>query len=72
VSSPLELTPFLAPLRAGHRPQYLSRHLLDIRALIEANPNLDQTRIKHWVADSARALDMPELWNDIADWLPDA
>ncbi|MEW6569312.1 MAG: nucleotidyltransferase [Chloroflexota bacterium] len=52
----------------AHRPQ----DLLDIRALIEINPNLDRTRIKHWVVEFARALDMPELWNDIADSLPGA
>jgi len=49
----------------AHRPQ----DLLDIQALIETNPNLDRARIKHWVRQFARALDMPELWEDIAAWL---
>ena len=49
----------------AHRPQ----DLLDIQALIEANPNLDRARIEHWVRQFARALDMPELWVDIAAWL---
>lgn len=49
----------------AHRPQ----DLLDIQALIEANANLDRGRIKRWVGEFARALDMPELWEDIAEWL---
>lgn len=49
----------------AHRPQ----DLLDIQALIEVNPNLDRARIERWVGEFARALDMPELWKDIADWL---
>ena len=49
----------------AHRPQ----DLLDIQALIEANPNLDRARIEHWVRQFARALDMPGLWVDIAAWL---
>jgi len=43
--------------------------LLDIQALIEANPNLDRERIQSWVLQFAEALDMPELWTDIAPWL---
>ncbi len=49
----------------AHRPQ----DLLDIQALIHANPNLDRAQIERWVGEFARALDMPELWNDIADWI---
>jgi len=49
----------------AHRPQ----DLLDIQAIIEAHPKLDRRRIKLWVQDFAQALEMPELWNDIADWL---
>jgi len=49
----------------AHRPQ----DLLDIQAIIKAHPKLDRRRIKHWVQDFAQALEMPELWNDIADWL---
>ncbi len=51
----------------AHRPQ----DLLDIQALIEANPHLDRKRIERWVREFARALDMPELWEDIAKWLHD-
>lgn len=43
--------------------------LLDIQALIETNPNLDRERIHSWVLQFAEALDMPELWTDIAPWL---
>ncbi len=49
----------------AHRPQ----DLLDIQALIKANPNLDRERIEQWVREFARALDMPDLWEDIAEWL---
>jgi len=51
----------------AHRPQ----DLLDIQALIEANPNLDRARIERWVREFARALDMPDLWEEIAGWLGD-
>jgi len=49
----------------AHRP----KDLLDIQALIEANPNLDRERIRFWAGEFAEALDMPELWTDIAPWL---
>jgi hypothetical protein len=49
----------------AHRPQ----DLLDIQAIINAHPKLDRERIKHWVQEFAQVLEMPELWNDIADWL---
>lgn len=51
----------------AHRP----KDLLDIQALIETNPNLDRERIERWVGEFARALDMPDLWEDIAFWLSD-
>lgn len=49
----------------AHRPQ----DLLDIQALIEANPDLDRERIRFWAREFAEALDMPEVWTDIASWL---
>jgi hypothetical protein len=49
----------------AHRPQ----DLIDIQALIESYPNLDRARIRHWVREFARVLEMPELWDDIAPWL---
>lgn len=49
----------------AHRP----KDLLDIQALIETNPDLDRERIQYWVCQFAEALDMPDLWTDIASWL---
>ena len=48
----------------AHRPQ----DLLDIQAIVDNYPNLDQDRIQIWVQSFAEALDIPELWGDIADW----
>lgn len=45
----------------AHRPQDLQ----DIRAIIIANPSLDVARIRAYVGEFARALDMPELWTDV-------
>jgi len=52
----------------AHRPQ----DLLDIQALIEVNPDLDRAWIERWLRQFARALDMPELWEDIRAWLGEA
>jgi len=52
----------------AHRPQVL----LDIQALIEVNPDLDRAWIERWLRQFARALDMPELWEDIRAWLGEA
>ncbi len=49
----------------AHRP----KDLLDIQALIESHTNLDHRRIQRWINEFAEALDMPELWDDIASWL---
>lgn len=49
----------------AHRPKDLE----DIKNVIASNPNLDRARIEYWVHGFATALDMPELWQDIADWL---
>lgn len=49
----------------AHRPQ----DLLDIQTIIENHPDLDRERIKYWVREFAQALEMPELWDDIAAWL---
>jgi hypothetical protein len=43
--------------------------LLDIREIIESHPDLDRERVRHWVREFAQALEMPELWDDIAAWL---
>jgi hypothetical protein len=42
---------------------------MDIQALVESHPDLDRERVRRWVREFAQALDMPELWDDIASWL---
>jgi hypothetical protein len=49
----------------AHRP----KDLLDIQAIITSHPNLDRERIKYWVGEFVKVLEMPELWDDIAVWL---
>lgn len=49
----------------AHRP----KDLLDIQGIIESNADLDRDRIEFWVAQFAKLLELPELWDDIADWL---
>ena len=49
----------------AHRPIDLA----DIRAVIDANPDLDRSRIEQRVKAFAEALDMPELWDDIAPYV---
>ncbi len=46
----------------AHRPQDLQ----DIRVIVTSNPKLDVKRIQREVREMANALDMPELWTDIA------
>ncbi|MDF0673759.1 MAG: nucleotidyl transferase AbiEii/AbiGii toxin family protein [Nitrospira sp.] len=46
----------------AHRPQDLQ----DIRVIVTSNPKLDVRRIRREVRGMAGALDMPELWTDIA------
>lgn len=38
----------------------------DIRAVVRANPRLDVRRVRTQVQEFAKALDIPELWKDIA------
>ena len=45
----------------AHRP----KDMLDIREIVDNNPNLDLARIKRWVKDYAKTMEAPELWNDI-------
>jgi Nucleotidyltransferase of unknown function (DUF6036) len=46
----------------AHRP----KDLLDIQTLVEIHPDLDRSRIEHWVRQFAELLEMPELWTDVA------
>ena len=45
----------------AHRP----KDMLDIREIVDNNPNLDLARIKRWVKDYAKTMEAPELWDDI-------
>ena len=45
----------------AHRP----KDLLDIEAVIAAQPHLDTDRIKFWVTQFADLLEMPEVWTDV-------
>jgi predicted nucleotidyltransferase len=47
----------------AHRPKDLE----DIRTVVDKNPKLDVARIKHWVKQFAEVLEMPSLWDDIAE-----
>ena len=49
----------------AHRPN----DILDIQAIIESQPDLDCKRIEEWVKQFAKALDMPDLWDDISKYL---
>lgn len=49
----------------AHRP----KDLLDIQGIVQSQPQLDRERIRYWVTQFAEFLEMPELWEDIADWL---
>lgn len=46
----------------AHRPQ----DLLDIHAIVRANPQLDVPRVRTQVRQFAKALDMPKIWTDLA------
>jgi hypothetical protein len=43
--------------------------LLDIEGIIRSHPDLDRKRVERWVREFATALEMPELWEDIAPML---
>ena len=49
----------------AHRP----KDLLDIQAIVVSHPDLDRERIKYWVGEFVKVLEMPELWDDIVAWL---
>jgi hypothetical protein len=46
----------------AHRP----KDLLDISEILKSYPDLDSARVELWVREFAAALEMPELWDDIA------
>lgn len=43
------------------------KDLEDIRTIVDKNPKLDVARIKQWVKSFAEVLEMPNLWDDIAE-----
>lgn len=45
----------------AHRP----KDLLDIEAVLAAQPHVDEERIAFWVRQFAELLEMPELWTDV-------
>jgi len=47
----------------AHRPKDME----DIRILAEKYPHLDTARIERWVKSFAEVLEMPALWEDIAE-----
>ena len=49
----------------AHRP----KDLLDIAEIFRSHPDLDRARIEGWVREFGAALEMPELWEDIASLL---
>jgi hypothetical protein len=49
----------------AHRP----KDLLDIAGILKSHPELDRARIERWAREFAAALEMPELWEDIAPLL---
>lgn len=49
----------------AHRP----KDLLDITEICKSHPDLDRARIESWVREFAAALELPELWTDIAPLL---
>lgn len=45
----------------AHRPIDME----DIRSILEINSNLDFKRIRYWVKEFAKVLEMPEIFNDL-------
>ena len=50
----------------AHRPIDME----DIRCILEVNPSLDFKRIKYWVKEFAKVLEMPEIFDDLKKLLP--
>lgn len=50
----------------AHRPIDMG----DIKSILEVNPNLDFKRIKYWVREFAKVLEMPEIFNDLKKLFP--
>ena len=50
----------------AHRPIDLE----DIKSILEKNPTLNFKRIKYWVREFAKVLEMPEIFDDLKKLLP--
>ena len=62
MSIPLPTPEDLIVMKAvAHRP----KDLMDIEAILEANPKLDRKRVLKWVKAFAEAVEMPEILNDL-------
>lgn len=60
---PLPTPEDLVILKAvAHRP----KDLFDIQEIIKSNPELDRKHIENWLRQFAEALELPEIWDDIA------
>lgn len=60
---PLPTPEDLVILKAvAHRPKDME----DIRGIVARHPDLDWHRVEFWVKQFADALEMPELWSDLA------
>jgi predicted nucleotidyltransferase len=42
-----------------------TRDMLDIAAILEANPDLDRRHVREWVEEFSRVLEMPEILGDL-------
>jgi len=45
----------------AHRPKDLE----DIRSIVVSQKKLDATRMKYWITEFAKVLEMPEIWDDV-------
>ncbi len=52
---------FIIMKAVSHR----GKDLIDIESIVDAHPKLDVRRIKRWVTEFARVLEMPEIWKDV-------
>ena len=45
----------------AHRPIDMA----DIQSLMDAQPNIDLKRVRHWVRECLSVIEMPEIYNDL-------
>jgi hypothetical protein len=49
----------------AHRP----RDLADIESILDVRPKLNLRRVRRWVKEFSRAIEMPEILNDLENIL---